>query len=128
MTANSYSSGLIAYASRVATDADCACDESLERYRKGYGGGWKPAPDYHPYASAGDFSGDNVEDKAVLVVRKSSSSYPTLLIFNGPFKSQPPFVEEGVELGGTGLFFGPPNGDERNYYIDGRVRPAKGKD
>jgi len=93
---------------RLATDADCDCDEALIVVRKGSGGA--PVPNYHPYTATGDFNGDNSEDSAFVVVQKSGRSDGfALLIFNGPsMASSPSFIEEGLELRGNGLVFGPP--------------------
>lgn len=97
---------------RVANDKDCACDEDLRAMRKtGYGGRWKPVPDYHPYAVSGDFNGDGEVDFAVAVIRTNAAHKFTILVFNGPIKSvddPPSFVEADSNLTGTGFFYGPP--------------------
>ena len=55
---------------RLASDQDCGCNEDLQKIRReGYGGSWKPVPDYHPYAVIGDFNGGGEDDMAVAVVR-----------------------------------------------------------
>jgi hypothetical protein len=97
---------------RAATDADCNCPEDIQQMKAGYGGAWKPVPDYHPYVATGDFNGDGVSDFAIVVVNRSESAQNfTLLVFNGPFGSKlasPTFVESGLDLRYQGLSFGPP--------------------
>lgn len=98
---------------RLATDADCGCDADVRIMRvEGYGGRWKPVPDYHPYVASGDFNGDGVEDFAVAVVNRSKKTRKfTLLVFNGPFSSSeinPAFMDTDVDLRGIGFFYGPP--------------------
>ena len=97
---------------RVATDADCECADDIKRMRSGSGGGWKAAPDYHPYVATGDFNGDGVEDFAVAVVERSKQENNfALLVFNGPFESEivsPAFMKSNLELKYQGLFYGPP--------------------
>ncbi len=78
----------------------------------GYGGKWKPVPDYHPYVATGDFGGNGVRDFAIAVIEGSKSAHNfTLLVFNGPFGSKPAspaFRESGLDLRKEGIFFGPP--------------------
>jgi hypothetical protein len=97
---------------RVARDEDCDCADDIEKLRAGAGGAWKPVPNYHPYTATGDFNGDGVEDFAVVVVDHSKQEKNfALLVFNGPFKSEPvspAFVESGLDLRYMGLFYGPP--------------------
>jgi hypothetical protein len=97
---------------RVATDADCNCPEDIQQMKAGYGGYWKPVPDYHPYIATGDFNSDGVRDFAVVVIDRSRSTENfTLLVFNGPFGSKPAspaFVESRLNLRYEGLAFGPP--------------------
>ena len=78
----------------------------------GAGGVWKPVRDYHPYVVTGDFNGDGMEDFAVVVVdpRKQEKNF-ALIVFNGPLNSStqsPAFIESGMDLKYTGLFYGPP--------------------
>lgn len=97
---------------RVATDADCECDEDIQNMRSGYGGQEKPIPDYHPFIATGDFNNDGKEDFAVVVIDRNKTKLNfTLLIFNGPYESQPPspaFRNANLDLRRHGLFFGPP--------------------
>ncbi len=97
---------------RLATDKDCACDEDLHTMRTtGYGGKWKPVPDYHPYVANGDFNGDGKLDLAVAVIQVTIPHKFTILVFNGPIQSRPQdpaFIEEDANLTGIGFFFGPP--------------------
>jgi hypothetical protein len=97
---------------RVAADEDCECPEDISQMKAGYGGAWKPVPDYHPYAATGDFNGDGVEDFAVVVVERSKHEKNfALVVFNGPFKSEsasPAFMQSGLELKYSGLSYGPP--------------------
>ena len=95
---------------RIATDADCKCDEDIERTRKGAGGVWVPVPDYHPYVATGDFNRDGSTDFAIVVIdnAKSVKNFE-LVVFNGPVKHQPQspaFIQSGLD--GDALFFGPP--------------------
>ena len=97
---------------RLATDEDCDCAGDIAQMKAGYGGKWKPVPDYHPYTATGDFNGDGVEDFAVVVIdsSKKEKNY-TLLVFNGPFdveKAVPNFIKPGLDLKYVGLFYGPP--------------------
>ena len=97
---------------RIATDADCKCAEDIQQMKAGYGGDWKPVPDYHPYIATGDFNSDGVPDFAVVVVDGSKPIKNfSLLVFNGPFgakSASPAFVESGLDLSYQGLSFGPP--------------------
>jgi hypothetical protein len=97
---------------RAATDTDCQCVKQIAQMRQGYGGAWKPVPDYHPYIATGDFNGDGERDLAVVVVKRSDPIHGfAILVFNGPSKSAevpPVFVKEGLDLRGSGLFYGPP--------------------
>jgi hypothetical protein len=95
---------------RQATDEDCNCAADIQQMRAGAGGVWKPVRDYHPYVATGDFNGDGVEDFAVILIdrRKKEKNF-SLVVFNGPFKSETPaFVESGMELQNQGLSYGPP--------------------
>lgn len=96
---------------RLATDRDCACDESIQRIRVGDGGDGKGVPDYHPYVAVGDFNGDGVVDLAVVVLNTRTRRDFTMLVFNGPVDlshAVPAFVSRLRDLTGTGLFYGPP--------------------
>jgi hypothetical protein len=97
---------------RQATDADCDCLGDIQEMRAGSGGVWKPVPDYHPYVVAGDFNDDGAEDFAVVLIdRQKKEKKFALIVFNGPFSSRtrsPAFMETGMDLGGMGLFYGPP--------------------
>lgn len=97
---------------RRAIDEDCDCTGDIQQMRAGSGGVWKPVPDYHPYTATGDFNGDGVEDFAVVVIdRRMKEKNFALVVFNGPFKSEtvlPAFLESGMDLKYTGLFYGPP--------------------
>jgi hypothetical protein len=97
---------------RQATDEDCDCAGDIQQMRAGYGGAQKPVSDYHPYTATGDFNGDGVQDFAVVLFdrRKQEKNF-TLIVFNGPFKSEtlsPAFMESGMDLKYMGLFYGPP--------------------
>jgi len=95
---------------RHATDADCHCADHIKEMKAGNGGVWTPVPDYYPYVATGDFNGDGVDDFAIVVVNTSKKFKNfTLLVFNGPFGSNPAspvFVRSGLD--GEALFFGPP--------------------
>jgi len=97
---------------RLATDEDCECADDIKQIRAGYGGAWKPVPDYHPYTATGDFNGDGVEDFAVVLIAPSKPEKNfALVVFNGPFKSDatsPAFMQSGLELSYSGLSYGPP--------------------
>ena len=97
---------------RQATDEDCDCAAEIQQMKAGAGGIWKPVRDYHPYSVTGDFNGDGAEDFAVVLIdrRKKEKNF-ALVVFNGPFKSEalsPAFMESGMDLKYTGLFYGPP--------------------
>jgi hypothetical protein len=95
---------------RVARDADCHCAVDIRQLRKGFGGVWKPVPDYRPYVVTGDLNSDGIEDFAVMVIDKRLAKRQfTLLVFNGPFDGspkEPQFISR--HLVGYALFFGPP--------------------
>src|SRR3989442_5262609 len=97
---------------RIATDKDCDCADDIKQMKAGWGGAWKPVPDYHPYTATGDFNGDGVEDFAVVVIERSKQENNfALVVFNGPFKSEtasPAFMQSGLDLKYQGLFYGPP--------------------
>jgi hypothetical protein len=97
---------------RQATDEDCDCVADMQQMRGGYGGQQKPVPGYHPYSATGDFNGDGVEDFAtVLIDRRRQARNFALIVFNGPFQSEPPqpaFMESDLNLKYEGLFYGPP--------------------
>jgi len=97
---------------RVATDEDCDCADDIKQTKAGWGGAWKPVPDYHPYTATGDFNGDGVEDFAVVLIDRSKQENNfALIVFNGPFKSEtasPAFMKSGLDLKYQGLAYGPP--------------------
>jgi hypothetical protein len=97
---------------RAAADGDCNCAEDIQQMRKGYGGSWRPVPDYHPYVATGDFNSDGATDFAVVVIERAKSIHNfTLLVFNGPLgpkTASPTFVGSGLDLRYEGLGFGPP--------------------
>jgi hypothetical protein len=97
---------------RPATDEDCHCADDIQQMKTGFGGNWKPVPDYQPYVATGDFNSDGVEDFAVVAIDQSKSKDSfALLVFNGPFPSKtlsPAFMRSGLDLAGQGLFYGPP--------------------
>ncbi len=96
---------------RLARDQDCECEEDLRTVRAGYGGRWKPVPNYHPYSVTGDCNGDGVADFAVVVLNIRKTHDFTMLVFNGPIDerdSTPAFTDEHRDLRGAGLFFGGP--------------------
>ncbi len=97
---------------RISTDEDCDCADDIKQMKAGSGEVWKPVPDYHPYVVTGDFNGDGVEDFAVVLVgRTKQQKNFALIVFNGPFKAatlSPAFMESGMDLQNTGLFYGPP--------------------
>jgi hypothetical protein len=80
--------------------------------KAGYGGVWKPVPDYHPYATTGDFNSDGIQDFAVALIDRSKRGKGfVLVVFNGPFKTKaasPAFMKSDLDLKGWGLFYGPP--------------------
>jgi hypothetical protein len=58
--------------------------------KAGSGGVWKPVPDYHPYIATGDFNGDGAEDFAVVLIDRTKQEQNfALIVFNGPFNSEP---------------------------------------
>ena len=97
---------------RSATDDDCVCAGFIKDLRAGYGGTMKPIPDYHPYVATGDFNSDGKRDFAVVVIDRSKTDRSfALLVFNGPLdpnKASPAFMKSDLNLGGKGLFYGPP--------------------
>jgi hypothetical protein len=97
---------------RIATDEDCDCADDIKQMKAGWGGAWKPVPDYHPYIATGDFNSDGAEDFAVVVVDRSKKENNfALVVFNGPFKSEtasPAFMRSGLDLKCQGLSYGPP--------------------
>lgn len=97
---------------RLASDEDCDCAGDIEKMKAGSGGAWKPVPDYHPYIATGDFNGDGMRDFAVVVIDRSKQVKNfVLVVFNGPFKSDtasPVFIQSGLDLKYSGLFYGPP--------------------
>lgn len=97
---------------RLANDKDCSCDADLRTMRvTGYGGRWKPVPDYHPYVVSGDFNGDGEIDFAIAVARRNTAQRFMILVFNGPIKADgaaPSFVDTISGLTGIGFFYGPP--------------------
>ena len=96
---------------RLATDADCKCQEDLVRMRTQSDGPWKAVPNYQPYYAEGDFNWDRTNDFAVGVVKGSTPSEFQVIVFNGPFGSKHPgraaFVSDPLPLG-QALFFGDP--------------------
>jgi hypothetical protein len=58
------------------------------------------------------FNGDGLQDFAVVLIdRTKQEKNFTLIVFNGPFKSEtlsPAFMQSSMDLKYSGLFFGPP--------------------
>jgi hypothetical protein len=97
---------------RPATDEDCECADDIKQMRAGYGGAQKAVLDYRPYIATGDFNGDGIQDFAVVVIDRTKQEKKfVLVVFNGPFKPEtatPAFLQSGMDLKYSGLFFGPP--------------------
>jgi hypothetical protein len=98
---------------RLATTADCGdCASAIENIRRGSPPNWPPVPGYEPYLVAADLNGDGRPDVAAVLIDTAASTNPfTLIIFNGPFRAgriAPSFIQRGLDLRGSGLFFGPP--------------------
>jgi hypothetical protein len=98
---------------RVALPSDCCyCADDIAKMRRGTDEVWRPVPDYDPYRAVGDFNGDGNIDFAVVLIDKTKTEEPFVLVnFNGPFTStakQPAFIEADLDLSNEGLFFGPP--------------------
>jgi hypothetical protein len=99
---------------RLATEEDCDCKDDIRQVRQGYGGKWKPIPNYQPYYAVGDFNSDGAEDFAVaLVNRTKQTDRFAIIIFNGSFNVSnnpaPAFFEEDLNLQHKGFFFGAPH-------------------
>jgi hypothetical protein len=99
---------------RLATIDDCKCLDDVRQMRAGFGGAWRPIPNYDPYVAIGDFNGDRNDDLAVAVIAsdpgKPSEPF-ALVVFNGPFNKPlvaPSFVSMPLQLTHRGLFFGDP--------------------
>jgi hypothetical protein len=95
---------------RVATDADCGCEEDLNRARTESSGSWEANPAYHPYYAVGDFNQDGASDFGAGVIDPKLPGSFRLVVFNGPFSKStaaPAFVSEPRGLG-QALFYGPP--------------------
>jgi hypothetical protein len=97
---------------RAATDADCGCEDDISQMRAGYGGIWKPMPDYHPYVVTGDFNNDGATDFAIVLIdRGKPAGQYAVLIFSGPLRvpdQRPAFFKAGLDLKYHGFFYGPP--------------------
>lgn len=97
---------------RLATDADCGCEDEIRQMKSGYGGYWPKVGDYHPYIATGDFRGNGISDFAVAAIDRSTGKNRfALLVFDGPFRTvdaPPVFVRRGIDLNGKGFFYGPP--------------------
>lgn len=91
---------------RVATDPDCECDSDIRERRKGYGGVWKPSPNYQPYVAVGDFNSDGLRDFAVAVINDSQNTQRRfmLLVFNSG-ESAPAFTKTALDLRGHGFLW-----------------------
>lgn len=89
---------------RMATRADCRCDDAIAARRKSVDG-------YEPFVAAGDFNGDGKDDLAVLFYTSEPYVYApgVLVIFNGPLSSgmAPAFSRGDVPLDRSGLFVSP---------------------
>jgi|SRR5579871_1768971 len=98
---------------RMASDIDCDCEKDIQRMRAGYGGDWKPVPDFHPYIVTGDFNGDGVDDFAVVLMNNANQNNNyAIVVFNGPFVKdtvEPAFVIAGLDLRFQAFFYGPPH-------------------
>ncbi|HUZ47102.1 MAG TPA: hypothetical protein VMW54_10745 [Terriglobia bacterium] len=97
---------------RLATDADCDCEDDISQMKSGYGGVWPKVKDYQPYIATGDFRGNGIMDFAVAVIDLSATKDRfTLLVFDGPFHrvdTPPVFVQGGLDLTYQGFSYGPP--------------------
>jgi hypothetical protein len=95
---------------RLAIDSDC--EDDIKQMRAGYGGDWKPVPNYRPYMRIGDFNGDGIDDiAAVLVNKKKDRNNFAMIIFNGPFERDqvsPAYFATDLDLKYKGMFYGPP--------------------
>jgi len=66
---------------RLAATKDCECESFIQTIRQGDGNAWKPQPNYQPYYSVGDLSGNGGKDFAVMLRKKSGIEQPIVLIF-----------------------------------------------
>ncbi len=106
---------------RLATPADCQCDDDIKLLRQGDGGAWAPQPSYEPYAAVGDFDGDGVEDLAVVAIPAHSPD-PILVVVSfgsksGRDRETVVIPEKGASAVDRGLFVRPPNPGHRRWRL-----------
>jgi hypothetical protein len=91
---------------RLATEADCECQEMIQIVRKSKQGD----PTWDPYYLARDFNGDDIEDFAVGLVKTdpvcTSCKRDAVLVFFGPFDKQPIYGDLffRLNIAGNGFF------------------------
>lgn len=93
---------------RLATSADCQCDEDIEFLRKGDGAAWEPQPGFQPYLAAGDFNGDGLQDIAVVAIAPSKHAGIFVLVSldgrNGNKRDIIQIPRDGTSVSNRGLF------------------------
>jgi hypothetical protein len=93
---------------RLATDADCGCEEDANFIRKGDGNAWLPQPGYHPYFAVSDFNQNRKLDFSVVVTQSSDKKRPLVLVFldvdDRPFLAPLVHSANVDSLRGMGLF------------------------
>ena len=87
---------------RLAIDADCRCDQDIQRTRKPTDG-WPVRPDFHPYFARGDFNHDRHEDIALGVHATGERGQFRVLILS---KAAKPYLSDPF-LFGDAIFYGP---------------------
>ena len=84
---------------RLATDADCRCDDDIRQMRDPKLSGALSAPDFHPYYARGDFDRDGHQDLALGVHSSGERGQFRVLVLSKvakPFLSDPFLLGEAI--------------------------------
>lgn len=99
---------------RLASAADCDCQNEISELRRGLGTAWPAQSNYQPYYARGDFDGNGLRDFAVIIQSKDQPGHAQVLIFLRENASHASKIlsrpVDRADLKGFGLFVGKRDG------------------